>query len=370
MFAIVACDNSDKLPCSVADQLYSTKFRFIYELLQNADDAQYGEGVVPTLTFRISSDGLTVESNEEGFTVLNVRAICSTGESSKINESDSTGEKGFGFKSVFGIADKVNIQSGKFSFRFEHRRGQDGIGMVAPIWTHPVAGSDKEVGTRFTLRYARNDVSSLKALLGEFGKIPPTVVFALRRIQRFIIEVDDVLAQRYTVIFEKQVNSTNEISIFKADSRASNGLRYEMKFRTVFSVVSDMPETELRPDKSESKIVLAFPIDSIGSPRIDDRGQHVFAYLPVQRVTGISVRYSLRLKDHMLTGASSSSKQISYFLLVVRPYQRTNGTQPSETVLLKPFGMLSLSFVLKVVSCGINGCAICPHSTLKAFGSL
>lgn len=51
----------------------------------------------------------------------NVRAICSTGESTKTNTSGYIGEKGIGFKSVFKAASKVHIQSGPFSFFFEHR---------------------------------------------------------------------------------------------------------------------------------------------------------------------------------------------------------------------------------------------------------
>jgi HSP90 family molecular chaperone len=281
------CDNSDELHRSVADQLYSSRFRFIYELLQNADDASYEEGIVPTLTFKIRSDTLIVKSNEKGFTVANVRAICSTGESSKIDEKESTGEKGFGFKSVFGIANKVHIQSGKFSFRFEHQRGQDGIGMVVPIWTDPVVNLEENVGTRLTLHYAKSDQSSLEALLNEFAKIPSTVVFALRRIRTVSVEIDNVNSQSRTWTYQKRIAAKDQISIVTADSSVSKASK--TTFKTFSTVVSEMPETELRAGQSESDIVLAFPIDSTGSPRIDSRGQHVFAFLPVQRVSGISV---------------------------------------------------------------------------------
>ena len=58
--------------------------------------------------------------NELGFTPANVFAITGIAEAAKnvSEEKVEIGEKGIGFKSVFGIADKVYIQSGRFSFYF------------------------------------------------------------------------------------------------------------------------------------------------------------------------------------------------------------------------------------------------------------
>ena len=70
--------------------------------------------------------------------------------------------KGFGFKAVFGIADRVHIQSGAWSFRFEHSRNQDGLGMVTPLWTANTPTLQADVGTRFTLQYDQLTAESLE----------------------------------------------------------------------------------------------------------------------------------------------------------------------------------------------------------------
>ena len=98
--------------------------RYINELLQNADDCVYANGVEPTFILKLLDDPckISTQYNEIGFSIHNVRAITSIGESTKkkiLNSSglnSEIGEKGIGFKSVFAVAHKVNIHSGDFHF--------------------------------------------------------------------------------------------------------------------------------------------------------------------------------------------------------------------------------------------------------------
>jgi len=121
----------------LADQLYTTPTHFLLELIQNADDNSYGEGLSPTISFTLTKSGskrlMRIDCNETGFTKQNVKAICSIGQSTK-SHTDRTrgfiGEKGIGFKSVFKVADKVQISSGPFQFKLDRRAT---LGMIAPI---------------------------------------------------------------------------------------------------------------------------------------------------------------------------------------------------------------------------------------------
>lgn len=138
----------------LATNLYTSKARFIFELLQNADDNTYskalGSGAIPYLSFRVHPSYIVIECNEDGFTDKNLAAICSIGKSSKAGAQGYIGEKGIGFKSVFMAASKVHIQSGVFSFSFKHKKGDSGMGMISPLWEE----TDEELPsplTRFTL---------------------------------------------------------------------------------------------------------------------------------------------------------------------------------------------------------------------------
>src|SRR4051794_30030550 len=46
----------------LSEDLYSSETHFVLELIQNADDNTYPDGVVPTITFRLSPSHLEVEN--------------------------------------------------------------------------------------------------------------------------------------------------------------------------------------------------------------------------------------------------------------------------------------------------------------------
>lgn len=102
------------------DGLYSNSLRFIFELIQNVDDCEFTkpDDCKLDMRFDFNKSEIVLSYNEVGFTPFNVFAITGIAEAAK-NVSASKnqiGEKGIGFKSVFGVAEKVRIRSGWFSF--------------------------------------------------------------------------------------------------------------------------------------------------------------------------------------------------------------------------------------------------------------
>lgn len=105
------------------DGLYSDPLRFLFELIQNVDDADYDDLSNVKLSITFQGNNIQLVYNERGFSPFNVFAITGVAEAAK-NIDDSKveiGEKGLGFKSVFGIAESVLIQSGLFSFRLDKK---------------------------------------------------------------------------------------------------------------------------------------------------------------------------------------------------------------------------------------------------------
>lgn len=104
------------------DGVYSNKQRFIYELIQNVDDCEYDNvsdcNLEVEFRYDLSPAKIIFRYNEKGFTPENVFGITGIAEASKNISADKVeiGEKGIGFKSVFGIAERVLIESGMFSF--------------------------------------------------------------------------------------------------------------------------------------------------------------------------------------------------------------------------------------------------------------
>lgn len=89
--------------------MYADTAHFVFEILQNADDAGATEVV-----FEVSEDRLVIEHNGNPFTSDNVKAISYFGK----GKTDITkiGHFGLGFKSVFAYTASPRIHSGNESF--------------------------------------------------------------------------------------------------------------------------------------------------------------------------------------------------------------------------------------------------------------
>ena len=89
--------------------MYADTAHFVFEILQNADDANATEVV-----FKVFEDRLVIEHNGIPFTTDNVKAISYFGK----GKSDITkiGHFGLGFKSVFAYTASPRVHSGNESF--------------------------------------------------------------------------------------------------------------------------------------------------------------------------------------------------------------------------------------------------------------
>lgn len=121
----------------IAGDLYTETERFIFELLQNADDFPSNSGKV-SIQFVLLNEHLLILHNGKPFSEREVEAISSIGDSTKSQDSSKTGYKGIGFKSVFTDSDCVYIYSEKYRFRYDKNFYQTKKlipWQIKPIWT-------------------------------------------------------------------------------------------------------------------------------------------------------------------------------------------------------------------------------------------
>ena len=105
---------------SLAAGLYDDRTHFIFELLQNAEDALGRRGVwhgPRKVTFTLAPARLTLSHFGKPFDEADVRSVCDIAESTK-NEA-SIGRFGLGFKSVYTVTDLPEIHSGAVDFAIE-----------------------------------------------------------------------------------------------------------------------------------------------------------------------------------------------------------------------------------------------------------
>ena len=93
--------------------LYPDNAHFIYELLQNAEDAEASE-----VQFILNTDSVEFEHNGSRlFSIRDVESITSIGDSPKKDDPTRIGEFGVGFKAVFVYTSTPEIKSGEYHFR-------------------------------------------------------------------------------------------------------------------------------------------------------------------------------------------------------------------------------------------------------------
>lgn len=261
------------LRCSVAADLYQNPTRFIYELIQNADDNSYKPGVLPTVIITKGPGTLRLDCNERGFTKANVEAICRSGKSSKKGANKSAGyigEKGIGFKSVFRVSKAVWIKSGHYRFKFNR---DTPLGMVIPCWEPFPEQPLDHYNTSFLFHLSEdyNETELTKTL----SQLDSRLLMFLRKLKRVEININTASTSLSTRVMTRREESkiSRELSM---DDQVTSYFVHHHHF-------TKLPVEERRPGASTSDITLAFPFNTAGGvTQPAPQEQPVYAFLPIR----------------------------------------------------------------------------------------
>ena len=127
-------------------QLYTDKSHFVYELLQNAEDAGASR-----IKFEQYEDRLVVLHDGHPFSMDNLQRLCDIGKSDKTDDLNQIGEFGVGFKSVFGICETVRLYS--HPSKADQDAGYHQFAVEIKDFTHPVDIDDQEVDFGYTTKF-------------------------------------------------------------------------------------------------------------------------------------------------------------------------------------------------------------------------
>ena len=139
---------------SILTELYSDPSHFIFEILQNAEDA--GAKLV---NFRLFNDRLEIVHNGRDFNFKDVEGITGIGKSYKKDDLTAIGKFGIGFKSVFSITDTPEIHSGDYHFKI--------VDLVVPekIDTNDEYKRDTTIILRFN--HSKRDAEEVRKIIHE-----------------------------------------------------------------------------------------------------------------------------------------------------------------------------------------------------------
>ena len=134
---------------SFLGRLYTDRTHFIFELLQNAEDARASR-----ILFRLFEDRLEVSHDGRPFNERDVRGVCGVGEGIKTEDLTQIGKFGIGFKSVYAYTINPEIHSGEEHFIIEN-------------YVRPFPAKNRKIEkpytTLFIFTFNRNEISETTA---------------------------------------------------------------------------------------------------------------------------------------------------------------------------------------------------------------
>jgi hypothetical protein len=298
--------------------------RFIYELLQNADDASNQSGILDVRVDFVG-DFVVVSHKGEPFSKIDIESISSAGDGTKTGDSNKTGFKGIGFKSVFSHSNFVIIKSGNFCFKFDKqhwanhwnnawgsqsawkaerkaKNKDESLKMpwqIIPIWTElpnelkslPVF---QEYSVSTIIRYDK--VEQLKKALNDLFSKSQIVLFLRSKQVKVAINTNE------KIVLEKGVSG--EVTTLKRNG----DMLSEWLIKTEqFSIPSDV-QTEINADDkspkklkeaSQTEISFAIQVEKGKLKAADKENRLIFTYLP----TSINYDFPFLVNASFLTDA-------------------------------------------------------------------
>ena len=255
--------NQGDINLSIFEDFYPDEAHFIYELLQNAEDAGATE-----VTFELGLHACYFEHNGgRHFNEADIRAITGIHNSSKKNNPDRIGKFGVGFKSVFVYTETPIIYSRDYSFKI--------LELVMPqaVSQHPGLGEK----TRFEFPFnnpKKNVKEAYEEIKSGLEQLSETTLLFLSNLQLIRWKVG---SQEGTVL--RHEHSESHIEVLKQidghDVYSSHWLRFAARVENVHQFTAPVDGVE------HQSVAVAFELASRSEQRSFDPARSIAEQLRI-----------------------------------------------------------------------------------------
>ena len=268
----------------IANEQYSDIDHFILELLQNADDNRYSSDS-PTVKISLHKNRFELFNNEDGFTAENLFAITYSAASTKLRDKTAAtfiGEKGIGFKSVFSVADQVDIHSSPYNFSLKNNE------YIIPRSIDSI----KRDGTTIIIKFKDNEKipAIISESLNRLAENAQEFTLFLQKIERLEI-IDSVSGMNRIVEIIRDVDKG--YYVVQSENRQSEYITKTFKK----SIPRNIVKTRFKEINTEleREIIFAVPILGTKSKSMEYDGK-IFCYLPTKINLSIPIHIQIDAK--------------------------------------------------------------------------
>lgn len=276
---------------TVSTDIYSESQRFVFELIQNADDS--ANTTNNEVHFDFLPNHLIVSHNGKAFDENDIISLTGAGASTKRADPTKTGYKGIGFKSVFGKSERVTIFSDGYQFRFDKSIYKSKLPwQIIPLWTEPIdlekevqdsiANNKYNVSTIIEVKNAAMLLSDLIELLNN-GQI----LLFLRRISKISVSQN---RKNITSIEKRTISQNvafNEVTLSKDGKEISSWLTKSFEKIPISSYTKEaLKQDDKTPEKLKeaefTEISFAAKIEEGKIIPLKKEESLIFTYLPTK----------------------------------------------------------------------------------------
>lgn len=249
----------------VSQVVFTRSSGFVLEFIQNSEDAGQGLAGKGEISISINQQRLKFVHNGRPFDESNLGAICGI-RSSKKPERGTLGYLGIGFKSVFKVADTVEVYSNGYQFKFD-RNHTEWAGHAAetpwhviPLWTEQPSEQIDADKTTFIIHL--RDEESHAHLMEGLKAIRAELYLFLKWIKSISI-TDEASGKTWTV--EDSGSTTNGITTLKQNGEEHCFKFFRREVTVPERVKPDRLTQEYRANVTKREIAVAFAIDAKGN---------------------------------------------------------------------------------------------------------
>lgn len=311
---------------TVSSDIYTDPKRFIYELLQNADDSSINNSK-NQVSIKIINDYLVFAHNGKIFSNRDIEGLCSVSNGTKKDDKTKTGYKGIGFKSVFGQSEEVTIYTNNEYFRFDKKHKIE----WKTKWGNTQKEWERENKRLFISPWQLIPIYTEKDFLSrdiniflEEGKFTVATILKIKSIDNLKKELNDLIQNINMFIFLRNINKINisideeirieiehisdcEIILKKNSIIKSSWLIKNIKLEVDSEIKQEIQFEKNIPDKlkesDQIELTLCAKKDKQGIVKVIENESLLYSYLP----TSTRLNLPILVNTTFIMGANRES---------------------------------------------------------------